>query len=225
MDYKKIPKASGIYKITNTVNGKVYVGLAIDLRNRCRCHEKDLRLQKHRNEHLQKAYNLYGSCSFEFEVLQICTKDSLVKNEDYWCKFYNSHNKNIGYNIRGTGDDIHRWSQESKAKMGNKIINTSTGIIYDTIKDASDSIKMVEQTLGKMLNGKRTNRTTFQYLDKNLQKEKFVKKNYKQVIDIKTGQIFNSIKDVCLLTGIPHSTLSHKLTGIRKNSTNYKFYK
>lgn len=44
-----------------------------------------------------------------------------------------------------------------------KVINTSTGDIYDTLKDAAEKIGMKRACLGKMLNGINRNKTTLKY--------------------------------------------------------------
>lgn len=50
---------SGIYGIFNLVNGKVYIGSAINLKKRFSDHKGRLQKQKHRNGYLQNAWNKY----------------------------------------------------------------------------------------------------------------------------------------------------------------------
>ena len=50
----------GIYKITNTINNQIYIGSAIDIKDRWRCHKRDLLKYKHYNKKLQHAWNKYG---------------------------------------------------------------------------------------------------------------------------------------------------------------------
>ncbi len=63
--------ASGIYKITNTVNGKTYVGQSSDLAYRNRKHFASLRGGYHGNSHLQRAWDKYGEEAFRFDVLEM----------------------------------------------------------------------------------------------------------------------------------------------------------
>jgi len=72
MNFRRFPKASGIYQISNSVNGKKYVGYAANIRLRCKCHRVELRTSDHKNEHLQNAWNLYGEQAFEFSILEFC---------------------------------------------------------------------------------------------------------------------------------------------------------
>ena len=58
-----------IYKIENTVNGKVYIGQTNDPEQRKRAHFGGLKRNKHENPYLQSAWNKYGEDSFYFEVI------------------------------------------------------------------------------------------------------------------------------------------------------------
>lgn len=62
-------------------------------------------------------------------------------------KFSESHKENLRKNI------------------GNKVIDTSTGIIYDSIKEVSRLFPISSMSLYRYLNGKRNNKTTFEYYE------------------------------------------------------------
>ena len=51
---------SGIYQILNTVNGKFYIGSAVDFTLRWAQHKWEFKNNRHSNTHLQRAYNKYG---------------------------------------------------------------------------------------------------------------------------------------------------------------------
>lgn len=89
---------SGIYKITNKINGKMYVGSAGNLFNRFATHQYALNNNKHKNSHLQSAWNLYGSEMFLFEILELVEKDHLIEREQYYINLFNSSHREIGYN-------------------------------------------------------------------------------------------------------------------------------
>ena len=59
---------SGIYKITNNVNGKFYIGSSQNISRRWYDHKRELRIQKHHNKYLQRAWNKYGEENFSFEI-------------------------------------------------------------------------------------------------------------------------------------------------------------
>lgn len=56
--------------------------------------------------------------------------------------------------------------QAVKLAIGRKVIDTESGIIYDSIKDCSVVIGINQTTLGRYLNGKRKNKTKFEFYDK-----------------------------------------------------------
>ena len=55
-----IKRQSGIYKIVNEENGKVYVGKSVDVKERKYKHFDKLRRDEHPNPHLQNSFNKYG---------------------------------------------------------------------------------------------------------------------------------------------------------------------
>ena len=118
----------GIYKITNTANGKVYIGSSVDVRSRFNSHRSDLRQNKHGNQHLQKAWNLYGEECFFFEIIEECSPDLVRPIEqkhldELFAKshkddFYNIYDKASGISSeKAKENNIKRWSDpEFKAK-------------------------------------------------------------------------------------------------------------
>lgn len=83
---------SGIYKITNEVNGKYYVGSSKNIRGlscgRWKTHISKLNNGVHPNSHLQNAWNKYGKNVFVLEVVRKCSKTDLLLEEqkdlDIW---------------------------------------------------------------------------------------------------------------------------------------------
>lgn len=76
---------SGIYKITNTINGRVYIGSAAYLKSRKWDHWKTLRAGCHRNRFLQRAWHKYGEDNFNFEVLEyVEDKNLLIEREQFF---------------------------------------------------------------------------------------------------------------------------------------------
>lgn len=74
-------KLSGVYIITNTANGKRYIGSSVDIHRRWITHVRDLRKGLHGNQVLQRAWVKYGESSFEFTILLVCTKDDTLLHE------------------------------------------------------------------------------------------------------------------------------------------------
>lgn len=105
----------GIYKITNIETGDFYIGQSIHLNRRKSYHFSQLKKDKHRNQHLQNAFNLYGEENFKFEILLYCEPFELTRYEqtlvDKWNPAYNllteCVNSSKGY----------KWTEESKSAI------------------------------------------------------------------------------------------------------------
>lgn len=107
----------------NLVNGKVYIGSAVDFDRRFARHKRLLNTNEHPNEHLQNAWNKYWGCNFEFSILQyVENKAELVQNEQIWINWFECYERDIGYNICRIADNrtgvLH--SDEAKIKMSEK---------------------------------------------------------------------------------------------------------
>lgn len=91
---------SGIYQITNTVNGKMYVGSAVNIFHRWETHLSDFKLKKHTSK-FQNAWNKYGAQAFEFSVIEFVeVKDSLLDREQYWLDLLDTAKKGYNTNIK-----------------------------------------------------------------------------------------------------------------------------
>lgn len=86
----------GIYKITNTITGEVYIGQSNDIARRWSEHKKIAKSQA-RNTKLYQAMNKYGLDSFKFEILEECNLSQLNEREKYYIEKYDSINQ--GYNM------------------------------------------------------------------------------------------------------------------------------
>jgi group I intron endonuclease len=115
-------KKTGIYKIVNTLNNKVYVGSAIDIDTRWRRHKKMLIECYHHSKKLQNSYNKHGINNFNYEIIELCEKHLLTQREQYWIESFDSYNN--GYNSRPiAGSNLGLKlpiSEETRKKIGLK---------------------------------------------------------------------------------------------------------
>lgn len=108
----------GIYKLTNKINGKVYIGQSVDVEYRINGHYIEAKSSKP-NSKLQlidRAIRKYGAENFTHEIIVECTEDLLDIYETYFINEYNSTNKKIGYNIQ-TGGGHFRINEEGRKNI------------------------------------------------------------------------------------------------------------
>lgn len=86
-----------IYKITNSINGKIYIGKRTGSQ-----FDEDYWGS---GTKLKVALKEFGKDNFKREILEWCsTKDILREREIYWIQKLNSRNPDIGYNIKKGGE-------------------------------------------------------------------------------------------------------------------------
>ena len=111
-----------IYKATNKINGKVYIGQTCrTLKVRRAEHLTDGKCLKY-NTYFYKAINKYGGDSFVFEEIDKAdTKEELNEKEIYWISFYDTF-KN-GYNSTVGGDGNSVWNEDSIEQAIRKLMD------------------------------------------------------------------------------------------------------
>lgn len=194
-------KQAGIYKITNIINNKVYIGQSVNLRKRLWWHKSVLKLGHHHNRHLLNAWKKYGESNFKFEVIfskETIELDLLNLLEEIFIKIFNSSNTNYGYNLNLGGDNreilestklkIRDFGKKNPEKFLNRVqqhiesrkrkvrvTNVETGEIkdFDTILDACKFTNVHSRKAYRVL--KKIRQTTkgfkFDYLEEVLLKE------------------------------------------------------
>lgn len=234
---------AGIYKIVNAINGKVYVGSSVNLYNRIKNHFITLNNKNHHNNHLQKAYNKYGEENFYFEIIEIVIKnennnifkESILKIEQYWIDKLNACNEKYGYNLapkassllgyKKTPEQIKRCVTYGKfygdGVSASKVINLNTGKKYDSIKRAAEeygmkntsNISCVCRGITETAGGYK-----WAYLDKddNIVYTNFEHKHNKIIINITTGEVFNSITTASKAYNVSVSAIMNVLSGRSK---------
>lgn len=93
---------TGIYKIKNKINGKVYIGQSVNIPKRWKDHRKNSRMRNYEGKHypLYRAFAKYGLDNFDFIILEKCEKEELNDKETQWILQYDSINTKKGYNLK-----------------------------------------------------------------------------------------------------------------------------
>lgn len=102
--YERMPVKTGIYKITNLKNGKIYIGKSNDIDRRFKEHCSTYEWSRTPNKPLYLAFQKYGIENFSFEIQEECLKENLNDKEKFWIQNFDSTNPEKGYNITIGGD-------------------------------------------------------------------------------------------------------------------------
>lgn len=103
-----------IYKVTNVINNKIYIGQTIQsIKNRWYRHCSKSGLSKSEmNTHFKKAILKYGKENFRIEILEICDSKLLNEREKHYINYYDSYRH--GYNSTLGGQDGSKPFKTSK---------------------------------------------------------------------------------------------------------------
>ncbi len=154
---------SGVYTITNKVNGKRYIGSSVDIERRVRRHFYELRNGVHGNRKLQNSFNKHGESSFFFDVTEaVICPDKLVVREQY-----HLDTKGPEYNIckKAYSTFGMKLSEESKKKISIAHLGAGNGMYgkkhsieaIEKIKAASILRKDRPETIMALEIGRRLN--------------------------------------------------------------------
>ena len=148
----KLKGVAGVYQITNTVNGKIYIGSSINVYQRWYEH-----IKASSNIVLGRAIRKYGADRFVIEMLETLDISDLTQKESKdFLTYYEQHylDKDIsfvgsgdGYNVSKDATSVlgYKWTDNQLQKIEQKIDCYST--VGDFIKTYK-SLAYVEENLG-----------------------------------------------------------------------------
>jgi len=246
IDIKNITKNSGIYKLTNTINGKIYIGKAKSVYARIASHKC-----AKSNTYIHHAIRKHKWENFEIEILHefniSVDKFILLALEVAFIDFYNSIDKNIGYNLTLFGSDTtgFKFSEESKLKISNSLKgkrSKENHPLYGIGHTEESRKKMSESQKVLYKNGYVNPNKGNKYSEEKKQKmskywKEYFKLNYykynwdyakKPVIQIdpksdKIIKTWNSAKEAAKALGIHSSGIGHVIKGKNKTAGGFKW--
>ena len=115
-------RVSGIYAITHSPTGKLYIGSSSWIAVRWRKHVWLLEHERHNSHHLQAAWKMYGPSEFDFTILESCDPGQLLPKEQ---AHLDSYPKERLYNLcpiagKPNGGPAHRPYARMKAGQSRK---------------------------------------------------------------------------------------------------------
>jgi group I intron endonuclease len=104
----------GVYVIKNLINNKMYIGSSVmRVIKRIEHHISMLRANKHKNAHLQNAFNKYGENNFYVSIIENTEKHITLEREQY---YINQHGFDDLYNINPLASGTPNMSKETILK-------------------------------------------------------------------------------------------------------------
>ena len=112
-----------IYKITNKINGRSYIGKTLDYIDRFRKHKSG-----RSKVSISKDIQTYGIDNFDFEIVESDILESdLDKRENHWISFYDTFNN--GYNRTSGGESTKLLDTTSNDRLGCFVMSEETSIM------------------------------------------------------------------------------------------------
>ena len=221
---------TGIYKITNNINGHYYIGQSVDIKNRFRGHLFSAAhvSDKDHSAPIHLAINKYGKKNFSFEVIEECSREELDSKEIYWiAKLKATENGN--YNILLGGQDRKTFDEKPVElyDLDGRYIKT----ISSATKTAEE-IGVSRSTVYQVLHKQRPTCKNFQlkYEEDEQVIGPFISRQggslRVQQINKDTGDIiniFNSIVEAAIATNSDSSAISKVCRGKLKTTNGYKW--
>jgi group I intron endonuclease len=213
------PTIWSLYRITNKINNKVYIGQAADVFKRWHDHRRAVKLNKP-TQVIHHAMIKYGIDNFEFEVIACCkNQDDANYTETELVKQYNSFVKNGGYNATLGGMNAPKteewkkklsahWADpEYKKRVGAVISQATLGLVRT--EEAKQKMSKSKSGIGNPNWGKKQSKETINKRVNKLQGKK------------RTGEQKNTMRNSALkrITPIRIKTTSQQDYEIQKKFT------
>ncbi len=129
-----------LYKITNLVNGKMYIGITT---------RPEARFKQHMNGKssvlLKNAVNKYGVESFKFEILVIGEKEYIADLERKAIVLYKTQSKEFGYNIKPGGEGMLAGYKIPTTKRDKACF--ASGFWFPNFRTAVEALNVDKSTL------------------------------------------------------------------------------
>lgn len=223
----------GIYRVTNLINGKTYIGQSIDIQrrfweHRCVSHES--------NRHLKFALQKYGKENFKYEILEECDESMLDERERYYIEKFKPE-----YNVASGGQDSSRrfpeevrqvisrkaraqWEGMTDEERAERIAHNLKGPQKGHAVSEETRQKLREKNLGKKQSSETIEKRKATF--RKLKESGYVRTNAwcrKKVVCVETGEVFESVKAAAASIGASPTGISATLKGRQKSVIGFRF--
>lgn len=182
-----------VYVHTNLINGKMYVGLSKNADERWRGNGKNY----WESPKFWNAIKKYGWENFDHEIIASnLTREEACNMERLLIKKLKTQDDRFGYNIN-EGGDAFTPDENARKKLRVLAHNRFAGVPFN--QEHKEKISATRTFFSGCVEGK------------------------KPIACVETGKYFESVSDASRKLNIPHSSISHVLTGKRPHTHNLHF--
>ena len=234
-------KTGYIYKITSPSN-KIYIGSTINIKNRFNRYK---RLDCKAQIRLYNSFLKYGFNNHNFEIVEESDIDLMKKRETYWGSYFNVlQEKGLNCRLPKDGEKYEFMSIETREKLAKafkgfkhtneskkkisiahkgKILSEETKLKMKTSRKNYVCSEETKRKISEKNIGKKRNETVILKMSESRKRGKH--SLAKKVINIKTKEIYDCLKDVSEKYKINYSTLRNWLSVTRTtpNKSDFKY--
>lgn len=149
MGYSPYGRICGIYKITNKLNNKSYIGQSNNIQRRLAEHKSENYRNFHLDKPLYKSISKNGIENFSFEIIEQCDENILDEREKYWINIYNCLDN--GYNCTEGGKIFPEHQIGAKNPYENNSYNAIVQHIckFEEVNDITD-VEGIDESIENM---------------------------------------------------------------------------
>ena len=215
---------TGIYKIENLLNGKIYIGQSINIEDRWKRHLFDSRPSKlsEKSSVIHKAIGKYGAENFKFFVVEECQAEDLDDREIYWIDFYDSYYNGYNCTKGGSRNVDHFKKRVYYYDLKGNYLGT-----FESVKEAAATLDIMPLSISNCCLGKNNSTHGFQFSYIDGPKGPVLQTNgAAKVVGqfTKSGELvrtFSSASDAARAMNISKYSISDCCRGRQKSSVGY----
>lgn len=202
-----------VYKATNKINGKVYIGITThSLEHRKKIHIRD---SKRIDTYFYRTIRKYGKDNFTWEVIDRAeSKEELSELEKYYIKLYDSFdNKEKGYNTTSGGYDSWELTEEEERHNRSERVKGKNNPMYgiESPMKGKKFTKEHKEKISKALKGSYRPHV----IGGN-------NPSAKQVINLDTGEIFETLSEASKKYNISRQMIGKVCNGHNETAKGYR---
>ena len=212
-----------VYKHQNKINGKIYIGITKQKPEK-RWGNNGINYKT--SPHFYAAIQKYGWDNFDHDILfENLTHDEACLKEQELIKYYDSMNREFGYNST-SGGDIFIMNEETKQKISQSMMGNTNGLGHPCSDEKKRKIseKQKNRTFTEEHKQKLSNAAKQRHVPCSEEKKKKLSQNYpnkRKVYCEELDTIYESVQECGRQLGIPATNITKLCNGRGKTLKGY----